>query len=37
MQHFSDLITNFFSELQMRIEEFIELVRVLIFFRDLGF
>jgi len=37
MQHFSDSITNFFSELQMRIEELIELIRVLIFFRDLGF
>jgi len=37
MQHFSDLITDFFNELQMRIEDLFELIRVLIFFREIGF
>lgn len=37
MQHFSDLIINFINEIQMRIEDLVEFIRVLIFFRDLGF
>jgi len=37
MQHFSDLITDFFNELQMRIEDLVELIRAILFFRDIGF